>query len=142
LSNTTIQPSAAGGSFAGAAPGVFAYTVAAAALGFTAYAPSVAQSLVGPVRQSVALPGGIYSVMNITAPIVIKSSPGILGRIFCSTSGSIAIHDCVATAAAVAGNLIASITMTGGGAPYSLDWPCASGITISSASGVFSVSFT
>ncbi len=142
MSNTTLQPAAAGAALAGAAPQVLGYQVGGAALTLTGNPPGVVLSLSGPCRQAIALPGGLFSCMNITAAIIVKSGPAILNKIFCSTSGSISIHDCSVQAAAVVGNLICTAAMTGGAAPIDLNWPISSGICVSSASGVFSLSFT
>jgi hypothetical protein len=80
--------------------------------------------------------------MNITGAIIVKVGAAILKRLFCSTSGSISIHDCSVQSAAVVGNLVGTATMTGGAAPYDLGWPFSSGICVSAVSGVFSMSFT
>jgi hypothetical protein len=100
-------------------------------------------SLGGPCRQSPGLPGGLFSNYNIAGAIVVKSSPGILASLICTTSGSVTIHDCATAAAACAGNLIGTIAMTSGQAPLALNWPCSYGIYVSNVSaGLFSIAFT
>lgn len=81
--------------------------------------------------------GGKASVLNITAPRVIKPSPGNMATVVISgtvgTGGTYVFNDCATLAAASAANQIASLpgTTAANGLPISYDWPCTVGIVIS-----------
>jgi hypothetical protein len=90
--------------------------------------------------------GGARSALNITAPTVIKSSPGVLVRVVIVTAPSAngGIYDWASTTGLAATNKIDTISSSGAGAgqDYVLDWPCKVGITVDPGTGgVVSVSY-
>ena len=85
---------------------------------------------------------GINSALNISANTVIKASQGRVVIVNVTTAGSVAggIYDAKTTGTAVAAKLVAVIPNTVG--TYSIDFPCATGITYLVGTGqVVSVSY-
>ena len=108
----------------------------------------MAATAVGPVVESPGLPGGSSALLNITAAQVVKAAPAILIRIIpvIVGTGTLTLNDCATTGAVATANQIAAIpaaSMTAG-VPIVLEWPCETGIVISTitAGGQFSVSFS
>ena len=83
---------------------------------------------------------GKQSSLNITASVVVKKIPGIVGTLVVNTAGtSTAVYDCASTGAAAAGTLIFSATAVG---IYKLNFPTLVGITVIVTGGsVSSLSF-
>ena len=102
-----------------------------------------------PNAVSQGLPGGNSAVLNILNPQVIKAAPGILVRILVVTpgsSGNLTLNDCANVGDASAANEIdtvaaASLTI---GQTIVLNWPCATGITLSAvpSGSVLAATFT
>src|ERR1700693_2787913 len=94
-------------------------------------------------------PGGNATVLNITAPAVLKASPGTLVRIVVSaigSAGALTLNDAATTGAAAQANAILSIpsgSLTAGQV-IPLEWPCATGIVVSAVptGGVFAAAFS
>ncbi len=102
----------------------------------------MALTLVGPLSSlSPGLAGGISAAYDIAAAAVIKSSQGVCVRASCQTAGTLTLNDAATTGAAAITNQFFTLAMTAGQV-VELDWPCASGIVASGASGVFAVAFT
>lgn len=96
-----------------------------------------------PQNSLVPRPGGTSNKLNVTAPTVIKATPGTVYRISVITAPSAAggVHDIDTTAGAAAGNLIAPIG-TGASGIIDLTFPCATGIVVDpGTAGVVSVSY-
>src|SRR6266581_3712057 len=92
---------------------------------------------VGPVGVSLGLPGGIYAALNITAAAVIKGGTGIICRIAINvvgSAGNLTLNDCATTGAAAAANQIVSVAFGSltQGQVLTLEWPCGTGIVVSS----------
>ena len=92
-------------------------------------------------------PGGARSALNVTAPTVIKASPGVLFKVVVVTppSANGGIYDWASTTGLAATNKIDTINSSGAaaGQDYVLDWPCLVGITVDPGTGgVMSVSYT
>ena len=90
----------------------------------------------GPIKVSVTQPGGNKSSLNISAAAVVKATNGIVFRITTSTAGSagdLVLNDVATVAGAAATNQIVSIPFgsLAAGSVVTLEWPCATGITIS-----------
>lgn len=85
---------------------------------------------VGPITVPPGLPGGISAALDVTAPTVIKSAPGVLASVVCVVAGSATINDTATTAAATTANQIWSGSMVAGQVLV-LNWPCGTGITVS-----------
>lgn len=83
--------------------------------------------------------GGRSASYNLTAAVAIKATAGRLRKIVVqapgSTGGAFTFNDCATTGAAAAGNQIWTIPYNGAanvaGAIFELNWPCATGITLS-----------
>lgn len=83
------------------------------------------------------------SALNKTAAAVIKASAGRAVRVTIiapgSTSGAFTLNDCAATGDAAAANVIWTLPYNGtanvAGATFELNWPCATGITLSEVPG-------
>lgn len=85
---------------------------------------------------------------NVAAAAVVKATPGRLAKIVVLTApsaGSLTANDCATTGAAAIGNEIISLAFGAltAGQVITLDWPCNTGIVISSVGtgGVYSVSY-
>jgi hypothetical protein len=92
--------------------------------------------------------GGIRSALNLRTPVVVKVGPARLARLMVisgGSSGSFVLCDC-ATLAEAAMNNVVYVLGSGeeSGTVIDLDWPCASGIALSSVpdGGVVAVSFS
>lgn len=87
--------------------------------------------------------GGRSSSLNLTAAVAIKASAGRLRKIVIlnlgTTSGAFTLNDCASVGAAGAANAIITIpyntTLYEAGSVINLDWPCATGITLSAVPG-------
>jgi hypothetical protein len=90
---------------------------------------------------------GSIGKYNISAPTVIKATPGRLVKIVVNTAatgGALSAHDCATTGAAAAANQIYSVAAAwpAAGSVIPLDWPCAAGIVVDPGTGGnISVSF-
>ena len=87
-------------------------------------------------------PGGNNSALNVTAPTVIKATPGTVFTVTVNTAGSTAglIHDCATTGAVTAANLVGTIPDVVG--VYSFSFPCLVGIVVTPGTAqVVSVAF-
>ncbi|WP_343743372.1 hypothetical protein [Herbaspirillum huttiense] len=91
---------------------------------------------------------GSANKLNISAATVVKATPGRACRLIVQTApsaGAITVNDTTTTGAAAAANQIFTIAF--GSAPagtiFNLDFPCASGIVISSVGtgGVVAISY-
>jgi hypothetical protein len=91
------------------------------------------------------------SHLDITAAVVVKATPGRLGKVIVNgvvgTGGALTINDCATTATAAASNEIMTIVgTTAVGTIINLDWPCLTGIVISAVptggTPQFAVSYT
>lgn len=93
------------------------------------------------------------SKLNITAAVVVKASPGHLGKLIVisvgSGSGALTINDLAATSGGAAANEIASFPfadLTVGQVIDFGNWPCKTGIAVtavpSAGSPQYSISFT
>lgn len=99
--------------------------------------------LVTPQGLLLASEGGLLTVLNLTAPTVIKSTPARLARIIIiapgSTSGAFTLNDCATTGAAAAANVIWTLPYNGtyniAGQIYQPDWPCLTGLVLSAVPG-------
>lgn len=92
-------------------------------------------------------PGGARSKLNVTAPTVIKATPGTVFKVIvvAPPSANGGIYDWNSTTGLAATNKIDTISSSGAGAgqDYILDWPCAVGIVVDPGTGgVMSVSYT
>ena len=101
------------------------------------FSPTATAGPVGIVQTVNTQPGGTQSLLNVTAAVVVKATPGTLMRIIpetVGTAGSLVINDNTATGGSnVAANQINSIpfgSMTAG-VPVILEVPCKNGIVIS-----------
>ena len=86
--------------------------------------------------------GGNASVLNVTAPTVIKALPGTLWTVSVTTAGTTAgsVHDCSTVAAAAVANLTYAIPDVAG--IYELNFPHFAGIVVTPGTGqVLSVAF-
>jgi hypothetical protein len=101
----------------------------------------VAASIVGPVRASPGLAGGISAALNLTAPQVIKNAPGVCVKVVCIAAGNLTLNDAVTTGGASAANEFYTFTGMTVGQVVPLDWPCAAGIVASVATGTFAIAF-
>lgn len=84
---------------------------------------------------SPGLPGGDSSVLVVLNPQVIKPSPGILARVVVvapGVSGSLSLNDCAALGDASSANEINTFSNLTAGQGIKFDWPCATGIVVSS----------
>lgn len=94
--------------------------------------------LVGPIASvSPGLPGGVSAALDITEATVLKPEPGILCTISvlaAGTSGTLTVNDAASTGGAQTANAIYSCAYdelpADGVIP--LNWPCSTGITVSS----------
>ena len=91
----------------------------------------MAATIAGPIQNLTGLPNGSSSALNLTAAQVVKAAPGILNKISCIVAGSITINDLAVNSGAGAANEIWSGSLTAGQV-LELDWPCITGITVSS----------
>lgn len=98
---------------------------------------------------SPGLPGGINEALDVTAPAVIKATPGILVRVqvlVAGSAGNLTINDCATLGAAAVANEIASIPFGSLSLiqPLVLEWPCATGIVLSAipTGGAVSISYS
>ena len=85
---------------------------------------------------------------DVAAPAVIKATPGRLAKItvqVAPSAGNLIANDCATTGAAAIGNQILEVAFGAltEGQVITLDWPCNTGIVISSVGtgGVYSVSY-
>lgn len=80
--------------------------------------------------QTPYVPRPVSQQYDITAPTIVKASPGTLWRVSVIVAGSTAgtANDCTTTGAAAVANQIAEIPNTVG--EIELQWPCADGIVI------------
>jgi hypothetical protein len=92
--------------------------------------------------------GGASSALNLTAPAVIKPTPGRLMRVTvlaANASAAVTLNDCTTVAATAAANQFFVIPAnTPAGTVYFLEWPCSAGIVIAGAAlggGMFAVSY-
>lgn len=129
---------------------IAAMTVVACGL---ASAPIYAQSAAqfpAPILVYANRLGGKLSLLNVTAPVVVKASGGAVMRILviaAGSSGSLTLNDTTTTGAATTANEIftiaqASLTV---GQVITIEFPCQSGITVSAVPGgspQFAISFT
>ena len=82
-------------------------------------------------------PGGNASELNITAPTVVKASPGTLFRVNVNTASSVSVSACydlatVNGASAATEIYVSPISAVGS---TELTWPCADGILIVPGTG-------
>lgn len=98
---------------------------------------------------SPGLPGGINEALDVTAPAVIKATPGILVRVqvlVAGSAGNLTINDCATLGAAAVANEIASIPFGSLSLiqPLVFEWPCATGIVLSAipTGGAVSISYS
>lgn len=77
------------------------------------------------------VPPTLTPALNITASTALKASAGTIAVVNVAVAGSAAgaVHDCATVGAASAANKIADLTDANTGT-YTLNWPCATGITI------------
>ena len=103
----------------------------------------MAATLTGPISGiSPGLPGGVQAAYNITGPQVIKPAKGVLCKISVQAAvTAITINDCSATGNAAITNQIYTNTALAVGDVVELDWPCATGITVSALTGTISMTF-
>ena len=92
--------------------------------------------MTGPLNASPGLPGGIYSVLDITAAAVIKSAPGILACVLIQivgSAGSLVLNDCATTGAATVANQVINLAYSklSPAQTITLQWPCQAGIVVS-----------
>jgi hypothetical protein len=95
------------------------------------------------VGNNLVTTGGISSLLNAAATVVVKNGTGRLCKVNVTTAGAAgAIYDNNSTSAGnTAANLIGVIPAVVG--TYIFDWPCATGITYApGASQVVSISFS
>jgi hypothetical protein len=92
--------------------------------------------------------GGTKAAYNVAAAAVIKAGPGRLAKVVVLTvpsAGNLTLNDVLTTGGAAIGNEILSIAFGSltAGQVISLDWPCATGIVVSSVgtAGVYAVSY-
>lgn len=104
---------------------------------------------VGPITASPGLPGGVSASLNVTAAGVVKPTAGVLARILVNAPGSagnLTLNDVATTGAAAAANQILTIAFGSltVGQVISLEWPCGTGIVVSSVptGGAVSISFS
>ncbi len=102
----------------------------------------------GLVPARIIQPGGSLPVYDINAAAVIKANPGVLYRIIVNTApsaGDLIVNDCLTTGAAAITNQIISLAFGSLtlGTIIELQWPCNTGIVISSVGtgGVFSAAY-
>jgi hypothetical protein len=87
-------------------------------------------------------PSAGSATLNITAPTVVKASPGRISKVAVIVAGSATgtVNDCLTTGAAAVANQVGVIPTTVGSSTF--DWPCAVGIVIVPGTGqTLSVSF-
>ena len=94
------------------------------------------------------LPGGASAWLNVTAAQVVKAAPGVLVLIIPVVAGTtepLTLNDCATTGAADAANQIYSIPAADvtAGVPIKLNWPCGTGIVVSSvpSGGTYSIAY-
>lgn len=92
----------------------------------------------------------VSSLLDISAAVVVKATPGKLARVTIQalgTAGAFVLNDVATTGAAAAANQIASIafnaTGVAAGIPIEFEWPCLVGIVVSAVTtgGVIAVSY-
>ena len=98
--------------------------------------------------------GGASSKLNATAAVVLKATPGRVGKVIVvapgSTSGAFTLNDCATTGAATTANTVWTLAYNGtanvAGAMFELDFPVTVGLVLSAVPGggspQLSISFT
>lgn len=103
----------------------------------------MAATIIGPVTViSLGLPGGVSAAINLTAPQVIKAAAGVCAKVSCIATGNLTLNDVATTGGAAATNEFFTATGLTAGEVIELDWPCATGIVASVATGTFAISFS
>lgn len=98
---------------------------------------------VGPDGTLMTSQGGQKSLLNQSAAVVVKATPGRLAKVVIiapgTTSGAWTFNDCATTGAAAASNEIWNLpynaTNNVAGAVIDLNLPCATGIVLSAVPG-------
>lgn len=97
----------------------------------------------GSTVAGVLLEEGTLSVLNITAPTLVKLGPGRLFKVSVVVAGSATgtVNDCATTGAAAAANQFGTTPNAVGTTPF--NWPCLSGIVVVPGTGqTLAVSYT
>jgi hypothetical protein len=108
------------------------------AVEFAVLVGGIATPIATALNTTGALPvrlGGVTNTYDVAAPLTIKAAPGRLIRINVIVAGTAvgAAYDSASTSADALTNQICAIPNVVG--PISLDWPCATGITIVPGAG-------
>jgi len=92
--------------------------------------------MTGPLNQPPGLPGGLYTILDVTAAAVIKAAPGILACVLIQlvgSAGSLVLNDCATTGGATVANQVLNLAYSklSPAQTITLAWPCQAGIVVS-----------
>jgi hypothetical protein len=85
--------------------------------------------------------GGKFSVLSISAPMVLKAGPGRACKIIVQTAGSVTLNDSATLAGASAANVIYTNATDTAAATIEIDFPFTSGLVVSAITGIVNISY-